>query len=212
MFGSECTSVGLLEGGAGPADCEAHCLKRHNCSAFNVRMSKQGGCSLRNCPPGTPPTGSLPGFAGYAHYPVNCDAWKPPPPSPATLELRGASFSIVKESLIGPLRSYQNVTIVATDITQAFNYTVVADPSKVDFMYPFMTMFADNNSIWVAGTSAADPPQWRGEFEHNGSMTLHEDILYSILLLAEGTLPKCSSLGNFITFNDVDVGVLASDK
>ena len=80
IFG--CEAVGLLEGGAGPAECEAKCASMTNCTAFNVRMVAPGGCSLRHCPPGTLPGGSLLDFAGYADYSLKCDAFKPPPPGP----------------------------------------------------------------------------------------------------------------------------------
>lgn len=78
LFG--CPPVGLLEGGASVADCEAKCASMPNCTAFNVRMVKPGGCSLRNCSAGTLPAGTLDNFAGYASYPLKCEAWKPSPP------------------------------------------------------------------------------------------------------------------------------------
>ena len=80
IFG--CAAVGLLEGGATPAQCEAKCASMPNCTAFNVRMVHPGGCSLRNCATGTVPHSTLADFAGYANYPIKCDAWKPPPPGP----------------------------------------------------------------------------------------------------------------------------------
>eukprot|EP01043_Picozoa_sp_COSAG02_P068460 COSAG02_NODE_11379_length_1736_cov_1.534514_1_plen_452_part_00 len=80
---SECPAVGLLEGGAGVAECEAKCASTANCTAFNLRMVHPGGCSLRNCPPGTVPTsGTAPTFASYVDYPIHCDPYKPPPPGP----------------------------------------------------------------------------------------------------------------------------------
>ena len=75
-----CPPVGLLEGGASVAECEAKCASMPNCTAFNIRMVKPGGCSLRNCPPGTLPAGTLDNFAGFANYPLKCEAWKPAPP------------------------------------------------------------------------------------------------------------------------------------
>ncbi len=80
IFG--CPTVGLLEGGAGIAECEAKCALTPNCTAFNLRMIHPGGCSLRNCPAGTVPAGQLRAFAGYADYPIHCDPYSPPPPSP----------------------------------------------------------------------------------------------------------------------------------
>ncbi len=80
IFG--CPTVGLLEGGAGIAECEAKCASTSNCTAFNLRMIHPGGCSLRNCPAGTPPGGQLRAFAGYAQYPIHCDPYTPPPPGP----------------------------------------------------------------------------------------------------------------------------------
>ena len=76
-----CPAVGLVEGGADVTECEAKCESTPNCTAFNVRMVKPGGCSLRHCPPGTLPTGeALPTFASYASYPLKCEPWKPPAP------------------------------------------------------------------------------------------------------------------------------------
>lgn len=80
LFG--CPAVGLLEGGATVAQCEAKCAAMPNCTAFNVRMVKPGGCSLRNCPPGTLPAGMLDNFAGFVNYPLKCEPWKPSPPAP----------------------------------------------------------------------------------------------------------------------------------
>jgi hypothetical protein len=80
IFG--CPTVGLLEGGAGIAECEAKCASIPNCTAFNLRMVHPGGCSLRNCPAATLPGGQMRAFAGYADYPIHCDPYKPPPPGP----------------------------------------------------------------------------------------------------------------------------------
>ena len=155
IFGG-CPAVGLLEGGAGPAECERRCSALPNCTAFNVRMTPRGGCSLRDCPPGTAPTGVLADFAGYAKYPLpHCVPYVPapplPPPAPPVV-YTGAVFSFVKYSRIGPLLSRQNVTIAASGVTQDYSYVVVDDTRNVEFLYSFMTMFANATSEWVAGT------------------------------------------------------------
>ena len=181
IFG--CPAVGLVEGGAGPAECEAKCAALPNCSAFNVRMSAQGGCSLRDCATGTAPSGELAGFAGYASYAVNCSGYAPTPPPPPPVAFSGSVFSLVKWSRIGPLLSRQNYTVTAAGgVTQSFDYTVVDDTHDVDFLYSFMTMWNKPTSKWVAGTSVQAAPEYRGTFAHNDSFTLHEDILFCILV------------------------------
>jgi hypothetical protein len=154
--GTNCESVGLVEGGAGPAECESKCVALHNCTAFNVRMTAVGGCSLRNCAPGTAPSGMLPDFAGYANYKVDCNGYTPPPPSPPPpppATYTGGTFSMIKYSMIGPLLSRQNVTVSSHGITQAYDYTVVGNTTGVQFLYVFMSMFNNATSEWVAGTN-----------------------------------------------------------
>jgi hypothetical protein len=80
----------------------------------------------------------------------------------------------------------------------------------------FMTMFAKNTntSSWVAGTTAGGEPEYAGTFQHDGSFTLHRDILYAILFDAStstGSLyrypalyPTRGSQGNFFWNRDND--------
>jgi hypothetical protein len=152
-------------------------------------MTAQGGCSLRDCPEGAVPTGTLANFASFANYPVECSPFVPTPPTPApptpvpipVAHYSGNAFSVVKYSAIGPLLSRQNVTIAKSGITQSFTYKVFEATSDVDFLYTFMTMFAKNTTTWVAGTTLDGAPEYRGTFQHNMSFTLHHDILYAIL-------------------------------
>ena len=51
--GGNCAAVGLVEGGADAAACEAACLLHPTCTAFNLRLVDPGGCSLRACTAGT---------------------------------------------------------------------------------------------------------------------------------------------------------------
>jgi hypothetical protein len=143
--------------------------------AFNVRMVSPGGCSLRACDFSENaeiyPTGALANFSAFSwsQYPVQCPAAPPPTPAPPLpplpplpVSVPGASFSVVKESTIGPLLSRQNVTVdAASGVTQAFNYTVIGDTGDVDFLYTFMTMFANSTATWVAGTNSRTEPEYR---------------------------------------------------
>lgn len=81
-------------------------------------------------------------------------------------------ISVVKESQIGAYLATQNVTLSHSGMSVSANYTLAFDNTlhRVNYFYPFMTMFALPFKSWVAVT--ANGTEVNGTFLKDDSFTL----------------------------------------
>ena len=88
-------------------------------------------------------------------------------------------ISIIKESQIGAYLATQNVTLSHSGMTVSANYTLAFDNTlhRVNYFYPFMTMFALNFKSWVAVT--ANGTEVNGTFLKDDSFTLKSAIQWA---------------------------------
>ena len=90
------------------------------------------------------------------------------------IAVSGDEFTLRKRSRLGPYAHTARVTVSAAGITEAFDYEVVEDGSKVNFMYVFMHCFPNETAEWIA--CLKDGSEMRGRFRDDNSFSLHKVV------------------------------------
>jgi hypothetical protein len=93
------------------------------------------------------------------------------------LETEGNRFVLFKQSVIGPYRQFDTITFDGTRIVEDFHYEIIADDSKVNFIYAFMHCFTNKTDQWQA--QLGDGSIETGQFLDDNSFTLQKDIRWA---------------------------------
>lgn len=93
------------------------------------------------------------------------------------LEATGSKFVLKKQSRFGPYRHWADISFDGKNLHEKFNYEVVEDDSKVNFMYAFMHCLTNKTDKWMALPGEGE--LIRGEFLDDNSFTLQKDILWA---------------------------------
>lgn len=93
------------------------------------------------------------------------------------LEAGGSRFVLKKQSRFGPYRHWAEITLDGKILREKFDYEVVADDGKVNFMYAFMHCMTNKTDKWMAQPGEGDVI--RGEFLDDNSFTLKKDIRWA---------------------------------
>ena len=90
------------------------------------------------------------------------------------LEVSGEKFVLKKQSRFGPYRHNAVITLDGKNLHEKFDYEVVADDSKLSFIYAFMHCLTNKTDKWMA--QPAEGEVLRGEFLDDNSFTLKKDV------------------------------------
>jgi len=102
------------------------------------------------------------------------------------LNEQGRKFVLEKQSIIGPYRDFSTITFDGKTIHEDFRYEVIADDSKVNFMYAFMHCFTNNTDQWMA--QLKDGSIEEGKFLDDNSFTLAKDIRWAAVYDSSETM------------------------
>ncbi len=93
------------------------------------------------------------------------------------LEATGSKFVLKKQSRFGPYRHWADISFDGKNLHEKFNYEVIEDDSKVNFIYAFMHCMTNKTDKWMAQPGEGE--LIRGEFLDDNSFTLQKDILWA---------------------------------
>lgn len=92
------------------------------------------------------------------------------------LSVSGTTFTLHKQSRFGPYRHTSTIRLSGNTLHEKFDYEVVEDDSRVNYIYAFMHCMTNTTSVWKA--RLADGSIKEGKFLDDNSFSLKKDALW----------------------------------